>query len=74
MLSMALVALGIVYLNDKWWPKEYVSPAFDYIPKLLILLGCLSFIASFVGCYISRRNNKRDLRVVSKRYVLISFN
>lgn len=65
MLSIALVALGIVYLNDSWWPKEYVAPAFVHLPKLLIILGCLSFLASFAGCYISRTNNMKHLRMVS---------
>lgn len=65
MLSVALVALGVVYLNDTWWPKRYVGTAFVHMPIFLIILGCLSFIASLVGCYVTRIKNRRSLIIVS---------
>lgn len=65
MLSIALVALGIVYLNETFWPKQHVGPEFAHMPKMLITLGILSLFASVMGCYISRTDNKRRLRLVS---------
>ncbi|XP_071050752.1 tetraspanin-5-like [Onthophagus taurus] len=61
-LSVALIALGIVYGDELGLLKRYVGLEFLELPTLLIVLGCLSFAASLLGCYCARNNNQKLLK------------
>lgn len=62
-LSIALIALGVVYIDGVWWPNDFASLNFIQLPILLIILGSLSFLVSLAGCYCSRSNNKTHLMI-----------
>ncbi|KAK9693602.1 Tetraspanin family [Popillia japonica] len=58
-LSVALIALGVVYVDDLVLPKKYIGLDFFELPTLLIVLGSLSFVASLAGCYCARTDSQR---------------
>ncbi|KRT84644.1 Tetraspannin, partial [Oryctes borbonicus] len=58
-LSVALIALGVVYVDDLELPKKYIGLDFFELPTLLIVLGSLSFVASLAGCYCARTDSQR---------------
>ncbi|CAH1378586.1 hypothetical protein MTP99_002411 [Tenebrio molitor] len=53
-LSVSLIALGVVYVDELWWPRRYVGLDFIQLPTLLIVLGSLSLAMAVAGCLCAK--------------------
>ncbi|KAJ3644265.1 hypothetical protein Zmor_026931 [Zophobas morio] len=53
-LSVSLIALGVVYIDELWWPRRYVGLDFIELPTLLIVLGSLSLAMALAGCVCAK--------------------
>ncbi|KAG5884589.1 hypothetical protein JTB14_032683 [Gonioctena quinquepunctata] len=58
MLSISLIALGIAHVDEIRWPKPYLALDFMELPTLVIILGSISLVLSFVGCFCAKSYNK----------------
>jgi len=64
-LSLALIALAVVYYRDLTPINLYiVDDNFFYLPAVLIVLGILSFISSIFGCYFVKNRNKTLIKLL----------
>ncbi|KAJ8917820.1 hypothetical protein NQ315_010729 [Exocentrus adspersus] len=57
-LSICLIALGIVYIDELGWPRRYIGLDFLELPTLIIILGGLSLVLAVVGCICAKSFNK----------------
>ncbi|XP_044272136.1 leukocyte surface antigen CD53-like [Tribolium madens] len=60
-LSISLITLGAIYIDELWWPRRFVGLEFIEFPILLIILGSLSLIMAVVGCICAKTDNKTFL-------------
>ncbi|XP_019866393.1 uncharacterized protein LOC109595484 [Aethina tumida] len=58
-LSISLISLGVVYMDDLWWPRRYVGLDFLALPTLVIILGSISFLMSIIGCWYAKTYNRK---------------
>ncbi|KAK4876367.1 hypothetical protein RN001_012789 [Aquatica leii] len=58
-LSVALIALSVIYSDKLSSVKLYVDELFINFPTLVLVLGILSFILSMFGCFCARSTNRR---------------
>jgi hypothetical protein len=64
-LSVSLIALGVVYVDELWWPRRYVGLDFIQLPTLLIVLGSLSLAMAVAGCLCAKTYSRVVLLLVS---------
>ncbi|KAK5644700.1 hypothetical protein RI129_006000 [Pyrocoelia pectoralis] len=57
-LSLALIALAILYEEKLLSVTLYIEDIFITFPTLLLILGSLSFVFSILGCYCTRTAHK----------------
>ncbi|RZC34181.1 tetraspanin-33-like [Asbolus verrucosus] len=60
-LSISLIALGVVYIDELWWPRRYIGLDFLELPTLLIILGSLSLLMAIAGCLCAKTYNRNLL-------------
>lgn len=72
MLGIALIALGIVYTDDLWWLHNYIAIDFVHLSTLIIILGCLSFALSVIGCFCVKSENLKFFHVVRLYFILLN--
>lgn len=71
MLGIALIALGIVYTDDLWWLHNYIAIDFVHLSTMIIILGCLTFGLSVIGCCCVKSEKMKFFHVV--RLILLSY-
>lgn len=69
-MSISLIVLGIVYINELEWPRHYIGIDFVELPTLIIILGSLSFLLAIVGCLCAKSYNKPFYILVSIKNML----
>ncbi|KAB0794366.1 hypothetical protein PPYR_11205 [Photinus pyralis] len=57
-LSIALIALAIIYEEKLLSVSLYIEDLFITFPTLLLILGSLGFVFSILGCYCARTAHK----------------
>ncbi|CAG9822019.1 unnamed protein product [Phaedon cochleariae] len=57
-LSISLTALGVAYTHELKWPKPYIGLDFMELPTWVIILGVVSLVLSFVGCFCAKCYNR----------------
>ncbi|XP_018567949.1 tetraspanin-9-like [Anoplophora glabripennis] len=57
-LSVCLIALGVVYVDELGWPRRYIGLDFLELPTLVIILGGLSLVLAVVGCICAKSYSK----------------
>ncbi|KAJ8975797.1 hypothetical protein NQ317_005179 [Molorchus minor] len=57
-LSVCLVALGVVYVDELGWPRRYIGLDFLELPTLIIILGAVSLVLAVAGCICAKSYNR----------------
>ena len=70
-LSLGLIALAVVYMDDFALSKQYAGLQFIEASTLLIVVGALSFIASLGGCFCYKNRNPKIICAVSTVFKLL---
>ncbi|XP_023029848.1 leukocyte surface antigen CD53 isoform X2 [Leptinotarsa decemlineata] len=57
-LSVSLIALGVVHMGELRWPRPYIGLELLELPTLVIILGSISLVLAFVGCICTKSYNR----------------